>query len=121
MAAAGLKLCEATAILSRDQRERLPGQVAKQGRNAMRIKHLIVMCAFAIVGLASAAGQGHGRGRGPGGPVGMAPGSLHSNAPAGTPAASADRDKGRDRAADVGQGKKKGVSKPKHTKSRHAH
>jgi hypothetical protein len=35
------------------------------------------------------------------------PGGAHSNAPA----ASSDRDKGKDRAADVGKGKKKGLTK----------
>ncbi len=40
-------------------------------------------------------------------------GSMHSNAPTGTPAASADRDTGRERAEDVGSGKKKGVKTPK--------
>ena len=39
------------------------------------------------------------------------PGSAHSNAPAATPAVSSDRDKGTDRAADVGKGKQKGLKK----------
>jgi hypothetical protein len=86
--------------------------------DAMKLKHLIVMCAFAIVGLVNAAGQGHGKGRGP---IGTAPSNAHSNAPAGTPSASADRDKGRQRAADVGEGKKRGLNKPKHMKARNAH
>jgi hypothetical protein len=38
-------------------------------------------------------------------------GSAHSNAPAKAAAASSDRDKGKDRAADVGKGKKKGLTK----------
>lgn len=42
-------------------------------------------------------------------------GSQHSNAPANTPAASADRDKGTERAEDVGKGKKKGLKKAKHS------
>lgn len=37
--------------------------------------------------------------------------TTHSNAPAGTSAASTDRDKGTDRASDVGKGKHKGVAK----------
>ena len=41
------------------------------------------------------------------------PGSLHSNAPAGASAASADRDKGQARAEDVGKGEKKGLKKSK--------
>jgi len=44
------------------------------------------------------------------------PGVAHSNAPAGTPAASKDRDKGTARADDVGKGKKKGVKKSKNSK-----
>jgi hypothetical protein len=41
------------------------------------------------------------------------PGVAHSNAPAGTPAASKDRDTGTARAADVGKGKKKSTRKSK--------
>jgi hypothetical protein len=37
--------------------------------------------------------------------------TTHSNAPTGTPAASTDRDKGTDRASDVGKGKHKGLAK----------
>ena len=37
--------------------------------------------------------------------------TTHSNAPAGKPAASTDRDKGTDRASDVGKGKHKGLVK----------
>jgi len=37
--------------------------------------------------------------------------TTHSNAPASTPAASTDRDKGTDRASDVGKGKHKGLAK----------
>ncbi len=48
--------------------------------------------------------RGHGR-------PAATPGSGHSNAPLGTPAASSDRDKGTDRAEDVGKGKKKGLKK----------
>ena len=59
--------------------------------------------------------QGRGHGSNPKGqaPV-TSPGSKHSNAPTGTPATSADRDFGRDRAEDVGRGKKKGLHKTKH-------
>jgi len=46
--------------------------------------------------------------------AGSSPGAEHSNAPAGTPAASSDRDFGRDRAEDVGNGKKKGLTKKHH-------
>jgi len=41
-------------------------------------------------------------------PTGSVPGSAHSNAPSG-PAAAHDRDTGKDRAADVGKGKKEGL------------
>ncbi len=53
--------------------------------------------------------QGRGRGQAP----------MRSNAPAGTPHASADRDHGRDRAADVGQGKKEGLSKKHRNRGKH--
>src|SRR5262249_20332873 len=43
-------------------------------------------------------------------------GTAHSNAPAGTPAASKDRDNGTARADDVGKGKKKGLKKSKKDK-----
>jgi len=58
--------------------------------------------------------KGHSGGSVPGVshvPGGLAPGATHSDAPAGTPAASADRDKGKDRAEDVGNGKDKGHKK----------
>jgi hypothetical protein len=58
-------------------------------------------------------GQSHGLGLGASPHANMAlssQGSIHSNAPAGTPSASRDRDTGRDRASDVGKGKKKGLS-----------
>jgi len=56
--------------------------------------------------------QGHGRSQAAG-----SPGAAHSNAPAGIPAASRDRDHGKQRAQDVGRGKKKGLTKQKHHKS----
>ena len=40
-----------------------------------------------------------------------ATGNTHSNAPARATTASSGRDKGKDRAADVGKGKKKGLTK----------
>jgi hypothetical protein len=76
----------------------------------MRITRFIIMglaAAFSLV----AQGRGHGQP-----PSGTTPGSTRSNAPAGTPAASADRDKGTERAEDVGKGKKKGLNKTKHTR-----
>jgi hypothetical protein len=62
---------------------------------------------FALVNGAYAQGKGHGGGAVPGVshvPGGQTPGATHSDAPAGTPAASSDRDKGKDRAEDVGKG-----------------
>src|SRR4051794_9186272 len=50
---------------------------------------------------------------------GSAPGAQHSNAPLGTPAASSDREKGTERAKDVGRGKKKGLSKKELKLKRH--
>ncbi len=46
--------------------------------------------------------------------------TTHSNAPAGTPAASTDRDKGTDRASDVGKGKHKGLAKTHKKQSKHS-
>ncbi len=46
-----------------------------------------------------------------GDPPATNPGAEHSNAPAGTPAASRDRDTGTNRADDVGDGKKEGLKK----------
>ena len=71
------------------------------------VASLSLMIAFVN---ASAQGKGH-----TGGPVpsGSTPGAVHSDAPAGTPAASSDRDKGKDRAEDVGKGKDKGHKKNK--------
>jgi hypothetical protein len=80
------------------------------GGSRMRITRFIIMglaAAFSLV----AQGRGHGQP-----PSGTTPGSTRSNAPAGTPAASADRDKGTERAEDVGKGKKKGLNKTKHTR-----
>ena len=85
------------------------------------------MIALLAINLA-AQGRIHGQGAAPGTGRGAStrvetanPGSVHSNAPAGTPAASADRDFGRDRAEDVGRGKKKGLKKahPKPTQAQH--
>ena len=66
-----------------------------------------------------AQGKGHA-GNGMGSQVGgprTSSGDVHSNAPAGAPAASADRDKGTKRASDVGSGKKKGLSQKKSAKT----
>ena len=59
-------------------------------------------CAILILASLSLAAQGHRP------PSGSVPGSGHSNAPSG-PAAAADRDTGKERAEDVGKGKKEGL------------
>ena len=76
------------------------------------MKKICLIVSLTLIALGSANPQGRrpGGGAAPGVshiPTGVTPGDNHSNAPAGTPAASADRDKGQDRAADVGQGKDK--------------
>ena len=60
------------------------------------------ICAILVLASLSLAAQGHRP------PSGSVPGSAHSNAPSG-PAAGEDRDTGKDRAADVGKGKKEGL------------
>ena len=67
------------------------------------MKKLITISAIAALMVTGGLAQGRG--------------AAHSNAPAGTPAASRDRDHGKQRAQDVGRGKKKGLKKQKHHKS----
>ncbi len=59
--------------------------------------------------------MGQGRGRGPA--PQMSQGIAHSNAPMNSPAASPNRELGKQRASDVGKGKKKGVTKPRNPKA----
>jgi hypothetical protein len=66
----------------------------------------LVISSFLLLAALSFGAQGHGRGK-----VAVNPGTRHSNAPSGKPAASSDRDKGKNRAEDVGKGKKKGLNK----------
>jgi protein-disulfide isomerase len=73
-----------------------------------KMKRIILVLSFALVSALSAGAQGKS--------PSTTSGATHSNAPAGTPAASKDRDKGTARAEDVGKGKKKGVSKSKKEK-----
>jgi hypothetical protein len=73
-----------------------------------QMKRIIFVLGFAMVSALSAGAQGKAQS--------TTPGAAHSNAPADTPAASKDRDKGTARAEDVGKGKKKGVSKSKKDK-----
>ena len=78
------------------------------------MKNLLALCAVFLVGVAGLGAQGRGRhpmGGMSGSMPASTPGSVHSNAPAGTPSASVDRDFGRSRAEDVGGGKKKGLQK----------
>ena len=78
------------------------------------MKTMIIVTGMALLMALGANAQGRGRSRGIGGPAPAMPGmsngrssaTVHSNAPG-----SIDRDKGRDRAADVGKGHKKGLAK----------
>jgi len=72
------------------------------------MKRTIFVLSFALLSAMSAGAQGKTQT--------TVPGAAHSNAPAGTPAASKDRDKGTARAADVGKKKKKGLKKSKKDK-----
>jgi protein-disulfide isomerase len=69
------------------------------------MKRMIFLLSFALLSALSAGAQGK--------PQSPTAGAAHSNAPASTPAASKDRDKGTARAEDVGKGKKKGLKKSK--------
>ena len=71
------------------------------------MKRTIFVISFALVSALSAGAQGKS--------PSTNPGATHSNAPASTPAASQDRDKGTARAEDVGKGKKKGLNNSKKT------
>lgn len=73
-----------------------------------------LMALVLLTGLVSLplSAQRRGRGGGPSGPPATAGrSSEHSNAPAGTPAWSGERDFGSQRAAESGKGKKKGLNK----------
>jgi hypothetical protein len=74
-------------------------------------KTLIGLVIFSLPVLTMA--QGRGRGPAPN----MNQGSMHSNAPMNSPAASPNREFGKQRASDVGKGKKKGITKPKNQKA----
>jgi hypothetical protein len=69
---------------------------------------------FLFISTLAFGGQGRGHAR-----SGSAPGAQHSNAPIGTPVASSDREKGTQRAKDVGRGKKKGLSNKEVKPKRH--
>jgi hypothetical protein len=81
----------------------------------MHIRTVAMMGAIFLTGAMSLAAQGQSKGHAR---PATTPGSAHSNAPGGTPAASGDRDKGTERAEEVGKGKKKGLNKPKATRKR---
>ena len=67
------------------------------------MKRMIIVLSFAVLAALSADAQGKTQS--------TTAGTAHSNAPAGTLAASKDRDKGTARAEEVGKGKKKGLKK----------
>lgn len=73
------------------------------------MKKLTIILAAAVLSVVTANAQGRGRGSA------SASSSVHNNA-----ATSADRDKGKDRAEDVGRGKKKGLTKTGHPRHRSA-
>lgn len=72
------------------------------------MKRMIFVLGFALVSALTASAQVKSQS--------TPPAAVHSNAPAGTPAASQDRDKGTARADDAGKGKKKGLKKSKKNK-----
>jgi hypothetical protein len=72
------------------------------------MKRMIFVLSFALLSALSAGAQVKSQS--------TTPGAAHSNAPAGTPAASTDRDKGAVRADDAGKGKKKGLKKSRKAK-----
>jgi hypothetical protein len=76
----------------------------KSGRRIQTMRKGLTVCSIVFLGSLCLAAQGHNPGN-----SGAA--NTHSNAPAGTPAASSDRDTGTARASDVGKGKHKGLPK----------
>lgn len=73
------------------------------------MRKALTICSVLLVAGLSVVAQEHGSAA-----------SAHSNAPDSSRTVSTDRDKGQDRAADVGKGKKKGLKKhdsKKHSKS----
>jgi hypothetical protein len=81
-------------------------------RRVSAMKNLYVASTIFLLGAALVTAQGRGHGSA-GRPPASTTGSVHSNAPSGTPAASGDRDSGHTRAEDVGKGEKKGFQKNK--------
>ena len=71
------------------------------------MKRMIILLSFTLLSAMSVGAQGKTEHEH------STPITTHSNAPAGAHAASKDRDKGKDRADDVGKGKKKGLKKSK--------
>src|SRR5215470_5421812 len=78
-------------------------QVLTRMKGETQMKRIIFVLSFALATALTVGAQGKSQA--------TPPGATHSNAPTGTPAASKDRDKGTDRAEDVGKGKKKGLDK----------
>lgn len=75
------------------------------------MKQSLMICSLCLFTALSLGAQGRGRGSGGAAPPMRSNSPNTSNAPAGTPHASPDRDFGRDRAADVGRGKQTGLDK----------
>ena len=73
-------------------------------RTSLGISTLVLLAALNL----GAQGRGHagGGGQSPSPVIG----GIHSNAPANSPAATPDRDFGKNRAEDAGQGRKKGLN-----------
>jgi hypothetical protein len=86
------------------------------------MKRTIAIFSATLLAAFTLSAQGRGHGAAPaGGPQHTSSGGVHTNAPAGTQAASADRDFGRDRAEDVGRGKKKGLKKQHNKQKKQKH
>lgn len=71
------------------------------------MKRVVCMAVALVLGTCTLSAQGKGKGRG----HTTMPHRHESNAPASTPHGTTDRDFGRDRAAEVGKGKQKGLEK----------
>ena len=69
------------------------------------MKKLTIILTIAVLTAVTAGAQERGRG------AGTSASAVHSNAPTST-----NRDKGKNRAEDVGRGKKKGLTKTRHSR-----
>jgi len=76
------------------------------------MKKSLILAGLTVLATMSLYGQGRGRGQATRGQAPSTnPGISHSNAPLRAPSASAQRELGKDRAEEVGRGKKKGLYK----------